>query len=123
MYLQASLSRPESALGLQDLFSPTAAAQQGLSLFQTPPHPPPSGGFELESPRTSFGAPQHDPLASPHLHHSAHHQACDPLNCAAQLPAHDRYDNLAKRPTFIQPRTSSCCHSHYFTVPPRTSIS
>ena len=66
---QASLSRPESALGLQDLFSPTAAQQQqgqGLSMFSAPSHPPPSAGFELESPRGSFGG---DPLASPHFHY------------------------------------------------------
>ncbi len=69
---QASLSRPESALGLQDLFSPTAAQQaQNLSMFSAPPHPPPiAAGFDLESPRGSFGpAHQTDPLASPHFHY------------------------------------------------------
>ncbi|BDA45635.1 probable pentatricopeptide repeat-containing protein At2g31400, chloplastic at N-terminal half [Coccomyxa sp. Obi] len=70
---QASLSRPDSALGLQDLFSPTVAQQQqqqqqGLSMFSTQSHPPHSASYDLESPRTSFKG---DTLASPNFSYSA----------------------------------------------------
>lgn len=82
VWVQASLSRPDSALGLQDLFSPTVQQQQqqqGLSMFSAQSHPPLSPSFDLESPRTSFKG---DTLASPNFSYrasSAHLQAsCSP---------------------------------------------